>query len=88
MRIDAAFTDSDLGILMGFSRITGQKKIQLPLDWLNASLLEDHYKLHIMAFAGHIKLLQTVFHCSLIPRLQSVPWLSLFLALARSGSFS
>ena len=33
--MDAAFTDNDLGILMGFSRITGQKKIQLPLGWLN-----------------------------------------------------
>ena len=33
LRIDAAFTDNDLGILMGFSRITGRKKIQLPLGW-------------------------------------------------------
>ena len=27
LRIDAAFTDNDLGILMGFSRITGQNKM-------------------------------------------------------------
>lgn len=29
--IDAAFTDKDLGILIGFSRITGQRKIKLTL---------------------------------------------------------
>ena len=65
MRIDAAFTDNDLGILMGFSRITGQKKIQLLLGWLNlVKVCINRVRMLQMllhhSFTRHIVLLQTI----------------------------
>ena len=64
MRIDAAFTDNDLGILIGFSRITGQMKTQLRLGWLNLIKFCINrgmsIQIVIMSLTCHIELLRTI----------------------------